>query len=195
MSANIFQRLGAGIASRRLRAANVAAEVNEAMAGIGLLILRDGVGQYALDLYGVLEILGIESESAANSDAMRICNDAGYAENIAEQKICDLAPDSRELAELIDVARQFPAVFIAKLYTRRLDRCRLCAVKPARANYVLYLRKLGIGKRRKGGIFLEQIFANYIDTRVGALGGKPAHDHQLPSLTASPIEGASRIGI
>ena len=96
MSANIFQSLGASLASRRLRAANISAKINETVAGIGLFILRDRIGQYALDLERILEILGIKPESAANSDTMRIRNDTGNAENVAEKKICDLATDPGE---------------------------------------------------------------------------------------------------
>ena len=96
MSANIFQPLGAGIASRRLRAANISAKIDETVAGIGLFILRDRIGQYALDLERILEFFGIKPESAANSDAMRVRNDSGDAENVAEKKICDLASDAGE---------------------------------------------------------------------------------------------------
>ena len=96
MSANIFQSLGADIASRRLRAANISAKIDETVAGIGLFILRDGIGQYALDLERILELFGIKPESATNSDAMRIRNNAGDAENVAEKKICDLASDAGE---------------------------------------------------------------------------------------------------
>jgi len=84
MSANIFQSFGADIASRRLRTANISAKINETVAGIGLFVLRDGVGQYALDLERILELLGIKPESAADPDAMRIRNDTGNAENVSE---------------------------------------------------------------------------------------------------------------
>ena len=96
MSANIFQSLGADIASRRLRAANISAKIDETVAGIGLFILRDRIGQYALDFERILELFGIKPESAADPDAMRVRNDAGDAENVAEQKICDLASDAGE---------------------------------------------------------------------------------------------------
>ena len=96
MSANIFQPLGAGIASRRLRAANISAKIDETVAGIGLFILWDRIGQYALDLERIFKFFGIKTESAADPDAMRIRNNAGDAENIAEQKICDLASDAGE---------------------------------------------------------------------------------------------------
>ena len=195
MSTNIFQRLGAGIASWRLRTADVASEVNKAVTSIGLILLRYGIGQNALNFKRVFEFFGIKSESAANSDAMRIRNDAGNSENVAEQKICDLASDTGEFAKLLDVARQFSAVFIAKLYASRLDRRRFCAVKPTGSDYVFYIRKPGIGKIGKSWELFKKVFANYIDTRIGALGGKSAHNHQFPSLAASPIKGASGIGI
>lgn len=105
MGTNILQRIGTHLASRRLRTADISAEINESVAGVGLFFLRDGIGQYALDLHGVLELLGIKTESAANSDTMRIGNHSGNTENVAEQEICDLSSDSGEFAELIHVAR------------------------------------------------------------------------------------------
>ena len=96
MSANIFQSLGAGIASWRLRAANISAKIDETVAGIGLFILRNCIGQYALDFERILEFFGIKPESAADPDAMRIRNDSRDAENVAEKKICDLASDAGE---------------------------------------------------------------------------------------------------
>lgn len=105
MSANIFQPLGADLASRRLRAANISAEIDEAVAGVCLRILRDCIGQYALDFERILEFFGIKSKSAAYSYTVGICNNAGNAENITEQEIGDLAPDSGKLAKLIYIAR------------------------------------------------------------------------------------------
>ncbi len=195
MSTDIFQRLGAGIASRGLRAADISAEVYKAVAGVGLIFLGDRIGQYSLDLDGILEIFGIKSESAADPDAVRIRDYAGNTENVAEEEICDLSAHAGEFAELINVARQFTAVFVAKLDASRLDRRRLCAVKSARTNDIFNILEGCICKRRKRRIFFKQVFANYIDTRIGALGGKSAHYHQPPSLVAAPIEGASGIGI
>ena len=63
MSTNIFQRPWAGIASWRLRTADVASEVNKAVTGIGLILLRDGIGQNALNFKRVFEFFGIKSEN------------------------------------------------------------------------------------------------------------------------------------
>ena len=195
MRTYILQCLGAGIASRGLCAADVSAEINESMTGVGLVFLGDRIGQYALNLERILQFFGIKSESATDSDTVRIGNYAGNAENVAEEEICDLSAHAGEFAELINVARQVSAVFVAKLDASRLDRRRLCAVKSARTNDIFDILEGCICKRRKRRIFFKKVFANYIDTRIGALGGKSAHNHQLPSLVAAPIEGASGIGI
>ena len=136
MSTNIFQCLGTDIASRGLRAADISAEVDEAMAGVGLVLARDRVCEDALNLDRIFKLLGIKSESAAYSDTVSVGNDAGNAEDVAEEKVGDLSSDAGEFAELFDVARQFSAVFVAKLDTSRLDRRRLCAVKSARTDYI-----------------------------------------------------------
>ena len=177
MRANIFQRGGALLASRRLRAADVASEVNEAVAGVGLFILGNSKIQYPLDLQRILQLFGVKSEPSANADAMCVRNHSGDAENVAEQEVCDLSADAGEFAEQIDVARQLPAVFIAQLDARRLDRRRLCAVKSAGTDDVFDIGKFSVGKRRKRRVFFEQIFTNDIDTRVGALSRKSAHYH------------------
>lgn len=136
MSTNIFQCLGAGIASRGLRAADISAKVDEAMAGVGLIFARDRFGQYSLDANGILQLFGIKSESAAYSDTVSVGNDAGDTEDVAEEKVGDLSSDAGEFAKLFDVARQFTVILIAKLDTSRLDRRRLCAVKSARTDYI-----------------------------------------------------------
>ena len=118
---NIFKRGRTLLASWGLCAANVAPEVNKAVAGIGLVFLRDSIGEYALDLDGILQLLGIKSESAAYSYTMSIGNNAGDAENVAEEEVGDLSSDTGEFAELICVARQFTAVFVAELDASRLD--------------------------------------------------------------------------
>ena len=86
MSTNIFQRFGAGIASWRLRAADVASEINKAVTSIGLILLWDGIGQNALNFKRVFEFLGIKSESAADSHAMSVCHDRGLFIEVTEQK-------------------------------------------------------------------------------------------------------------
>ena len=165
------------------------------MAGFGLVFLGDRIGQYALNLERILQFFGIKSESAADPDAVRIRDYAGDSENVAEEEICDLSAHAGEFAELFDVARQFTVIFVAKLDTSSLDRRRLCAVKSARTDYIFDILEGRIGKRGKRRIFFKQVFANNIDTRIGALGGKSAHYHQPPSLAASPIKGASGVGI
>ncbi len=195
MSTNIFQCLGTDIASRGLRAADISAKVDEAVAGVGLVFARDRFGQYSLDANGILKLFGIKTESAAYSDTVSVGNDAGNAEDVAEEKVGDLSSDAGEFAELFDVARQFSAVFVEKLDASRLDRRRLCAVKSARTDYIFDILEGRIGKRGKRRIFFKQVFANNIDSRIGALGGKSAHYHQPPSLAASPIKGASGIRI
>lgn len=147
MSTNIFQCLGTDIASRGLRAADISAEVDEAMAGVGLVFARDRFGQYSLDANGILKLFGIKTESAAYSDTVSVGNDAGNAEDVAEEKVGDLSSDAGEFAELFDVTRQFTAVFVAKLNASRLDRRRFCAVKSAGSNDIFYIGQLCIGKR------------------------------------------------
>lgn len=195
MSTNIFQCLGTDIASRRLCSTNISAEIDEAVAGIGLIFAWDRVCENALNLDGVFKLLGIKSESAADAYAMSIRYDAGDTEDVAEEKVGDLSSDAGEFAELFDVARQFSAVFVAKLNASRLDRRRLCAVKSARTDDIFNILKRCVGEVGKCRIFFKQVFANYIDSRIGALGGKSAHYHQPPSLAASPIKGASGVGI
>lgn len=136
MSTNIFQCLGAGIASWGLRAADISAEVDEAVAGVGLVFARDRFGQYSLDANGILQLFGIKAESAAYSDTVSVGNDAGNTEDVAEEKVGDLSSYAGEFAELINVARQFSAVFVSKLNASRLDRRRLGAVKSARTDYI-----------------------------------------------------------
>ena len=165
------------------------------MAGVGLALARDRVCENSLNLDRIFKLLGIKSESAAYPNTMCIRYNAGDSENIAEQEICDLSSDTGKLTKLMNVARQFAIIFIAKLDTSRFDRCRLGAVKSAGADYIFYILKRSICEVGKSRVFEEQIFANDIYTRIGALGGKSAHNHQLPSLFPSPIKRASGIGI
>lgn len=146
MRANRPELFGTGIASRRLRAADIASKINEAVAGIGLLLLRNGIGKYSLDLQGILQFLGIKSEPSADADAMRIRNDTGDPENVAEQEIGDLPSDSGKLAELIYISRQLAAVFIAELDASRLDRRRLSSVKSAGTDDRLDILKRCVSK-------------------------------------------------
>lgn len=146
MNTNIFQCLGTYITSRGLRAADISAKVDKAVAGIGLIFAWDRVCENALNLDGVFKLLGIKSESAADAYAMSIRYDAGDPENVAEEKVGDLSSDAGEFAELFDVARQFSAVFVAKLNASRLDRRRLCAVKSARTDYIFDILEGGICK-------------------------------------------------
>ena len=190
-----LQPLGTHLASRGLRTADISAKVYKAVAGVGLEFARDRFGQYSLNSDGILQLFGIKTESAAYSDTVSVGNDAGNTEDVAKEKIGDLSSDAGKFAELFDVARQFSAVFVAKLDTSRLDRRRLCAVKSARTDYIFDIFEGRIGKRGKRRIFFKQVFANNIDSRIGALGGKSAHYHQPPSLAASPIKGASGVGI
>lgn len=128
MSTNVFQCLGADIASRGLRAADISAEVYKAVAGVCLVFARDRFGQYSLDANGILQLFGIKAESAAYSDTVSVGNDAGNTEDVAEEKVGDLSTNAGEFAKLFDVARQFTVIFVAKLNASRLDRRRLCAV-------------------------------------------------------------------
>ena len=113
MGTEIFQRIGANITSRRLRTADVASEINETVTGIGLILFRNGVGQYALDFKRIFKFFRVKAESAADSYTVRVGNDTGDSENVAEQKVCNLTSDTGKFAEKIDVARKLSAVFVA----------------------------------------------------------------------------------
>lgn len=98
MRTNIFQCLGTYIASRGLCAADISAEVDEAMAGVGLIFARDRFGQYSLNSDGILQLFGIKTESAAYSDTVSVGNDAGDTEDVAEEKVGYLSSDAGEFA-------------------------------------------------------------------------------------------------
>lgn len=177
MSTNFFQCLGTGIASWGLRAADISAKVDEAMAGVGLVFFWDRIGKYAFDPYGILQLFGIKSKSAAYSDTVSVGNDAGDSENVAEEEVGYLSSDAGKFAEQLDVARQFTAVFVAKLDASRLDRRRLGSVKSAGTDDIFDILKGRVGKLCKRGESFKQVLAYDIDTRVRALGGKSAHNH------------------
>ena len=188
MRTNPLQLLGASRAIWRLRAAYIASEINEAVACVGLFILGNCNAQNTLDPSGVLELTGIKAESAAYSYTVSISHDSGDAEDVAEEKICDLSAYARKLTKLFYVAGQFSAVFVTKLDASRLDRRRLRAVKSAGTNDGFNAFKRRVGKRCQRGILLKKLPAYDINSCIRALRGESAHNHQAPGLFPSPIE-------
>ncbi len=195
MCAYIFESLGASLALRGLRAADVSAEIDESVAGLGLCLARYGIGKYPLDPDGIFKLLRIKSESSADADAMGIRNDSGDAENIAQQKIGYLSADAGECAELINILRELTSVFITQFYTRRLYRGGLCSVQSAGADYAFDIRKLAVGKRRQSRVLFEKLAANDVDASIGTLCRKSAHNEQFPCVFPSPLQRACGSGI
>ena len=71
------------------------------MAKVGAFLGKEERGHDALDFERILFFFGIGAKTAADADKVGIRNYGGLAENVTEQKVCDLASDSREEKKLL----------------------------------------------------------------------------------------------
>ena len=89
-------RYRASFAFRALCAADLAPKLNKAVAKVGLLVFGYRLGEYFFHSRGVFQRFGIEAESAADADAMRVGNYGVDAENVTEEEVCYLPSNARK---------------------------------------------------------------------------------------------------
>ena len=183
-AANI--RKYAPIAPRRPCDTNVSSKLHDSMAEIALLLRLYQLRHYPFSFNRIFHILGVKSESAANSDTMRIRNKCGLFVKIAEQKIRNLSSHSRKSEKILHVIGYFATEIVDKRTTRLFYIRCLCPVKTARTNYSLNLLNRRISKTFKCRVLGKKLSANYIDTRVRALSRKSTHNKQPPTILFFP---------
>ena len=87
-------RHGASVTGGRFCGAHVSSELNDSVTEGGLLLHRDDLFHYPLDLGGIAEGIVVKAKSAADPHKMGIADYAAHTENVAADQVCDLSANA-----------------------------------------------------------------------------------------------------
>lgn len=180
------------IALRAARDADGAAVVDEAVAELIAFLGRDNFPQFLLHLCGLLDVIH-EADQVAEADAVRVRDDRGLAEDVAEDEIRTLSADAGEGEELLHGVRHLVMELFVEHAHAGGDIPRLAPSKAAGTDDGLDFLRRRCGEGGDRRVLLQKVNHHDIDSRIRALRGEAYADEQLPGIAV--IECAVRLRI
>ena len=179
-------------AVRISRVATAASVPDEQMAPQRPGIARHDAHEILFDFHRIA-VLG-QSEPLAQSADMRVDDHAGFDPvGIAQDDIGRFPSDPGQDGQRIEIARNFPLVFVDQTGRGGADVFRFVPVKSRRADEVLQIGRVGTGHASRIGVFFEQRGCDHVHAHVGALRGENRRDEKFERVAVN--EFAVRVGI
>ena len=155
--------------------------VHKTVAEIAALLGRNQLPQRHLDTLRILDPVH-KADPIDKPNAMRVRHNRRLAEHISHDEVRALAAHAGKLQKLVKVIRHMSAVLVAQHFHTCADIARFAPAESAGTHNAFHVVLLRRGKRLDRGVFRIQILHHHVHAGVGALGGQPHADKQLPRL-------------
>ncbi len=140
----------------------------------GPVFLRPEGHEILLNFGGVL--VSGEAEAVGDAPAMGVYNNARYVETFAQYSIGDFPANAGQAQEVVH-GTGYPALIVCQQYAAALpDGPGFLVEKAAGADIILEFAGGGLHKIARIPVLFEQVAADHIYARIGALRREYGHD-------------------
>ncbi|MPN02405.1 hypothetical protein SDC9_149621 [bioreactor metagenome] len=137
---------------------------------------------------------GRPAEAFRNPQYMGVGGDGGQPESMTSHHIGGLAPDTRQLHQVIDADRHLAVVVIGDLAAQPLQRRRLVAEEAGGPNDLFEFGPVGLSQRLRGRPAREKHRGDFVHPDIGRLGRQHRGDQQLERTREVELAARVRVG-